>query len=164
MGPTSPLSVGGGVFELGFSARSALFSCPGLLEEWSPSAWRVPSRVCACAVSPANVAAANAAEPIPRTLLLESPSCILLPFFSSLITFFPCLRMCSESGQCSRSQCSRAHSQNTPSRKPVLHPVALLLITHHVLSLCIVNSTPHSCLCDSTTSRKHVRCQSSLDW
>src|SRR2546428_3131543 len=89
MGPTSPLSVGGGVFELGFSARSALFSCPGLLEEWSPSAWRVPSRVCACAVSPANVAAANAAEPIPRTLLLENPSCILLPFFSSLITFFP---------------------------------------------------------------------------
>src|SRR6266550_3740266 len=89
MGPTSPLSVGGGVFELGFSFRSGLFSCPGLLEEWSPSAWRVPSRVCACAVSPANVAAANAAEPIPRTLLLENPSCLLLPFFSSLITFFP---------------------------------------------------------------------------
>src|SRR5713226_6870806 len=87
MGPTSPLSVGGGVFELGFSARSGLFSCPGLLEEWSPSAFCVPSRVCAWALSPANAAAAKAAEPIPRTLLLETPSCIILSFFSSLIAF-----------------------------------------------------------------------------
>src|SRR5260370_1183879 len=89
MGPTSPLSVGGGVFELGCSFRSGLFSCPGLLEEWSPSAWRVPSRVCAWTVSPANVAAANAAEPNPRTLLLETPSCIILSFFSSLIALVP---------------------------------------------------------------------------
>src|SRR5713101_5680040 len=89
MGPTSPLSVGGGVFELGFSARSGLFSCPGLLEEWSPSAFCVPSRVCAWALNPANAAAAKAAEPIPRTLLLDTPSCIIFSFVSSLIAFFP---------------------------------------------------------------------------
>src|SRR6266576_1641466 len=71
----------------------------------------------------------------------------------SLARTFPRLRMCSESGQCSRSQCSRAHSQNTPSRKPVLPPVALLLITHHVLSLCIVNSTPHSCFVTQAEAR-----------
>src|SRR5216683_3781730 len=88
MGPTSPLSVGGGVFELGFSARSGLFSCPGLLEEWSPSAFCVPSRVCAWALNPTNAAAAKAAEPIPRTLLLETPSSIILSFFSLLIAFF----------------------------------------------------------------------------
>src|SRR5712671_5806498 len=88
MGPTSPKSVGGGVFELGFCARSGLFSCPGLLDEWSPSAFCAPSRVCACALNPANAAAAKAAEPIPRTLLLETPSCIILCFFSSFIAFF----------------------------------------------------------------------------
>src|ERR1700738_1723113 len=88
MGPTSPKSVGGGVFELGFSPRSGLFSCPGLLEEWSPSAFWAPSRVCAWALNPANAAAAKAAEPIPRTLLLETPPCIMLSFFSSLIAFF----------------------------------------------------------------------------
>src|SRR5207244_9624105 len=66
---------------------------------------------------PANVAAANAAEPIPRTLLLEKPSCIPLPFFSSLIAS---------------------------------------------LSLWIVNSTT-LVLC-SSTSKKHARCQSSMDW
>ncbi len=87
MGPTSPLSVGGGVFELEFSARSGLFSCPGLLEEWSPSAFCVPARVCAWALNPANAAAAKAAEPMPKTLLLETPSCIILSFFSSLIAF-----------------------------------------------------------------------------
>ena len=89
MGPTSPKSVGGGVFELGFSFRSGLFSCPGLLEEWSPSAFCAPSRVYAWALNPTNAAAAKAAEPIPRTVLLESPSCIILSFFSSLIAFFP---------------------------------------------------------------------------
>src|SRR6266478_5026143 len=88
MGPTSPLSVGGGMFELGFCFRSGLFSCPGLLDEWSPSAWCVPSRVCAWSLNPANAAAAKAAEPIPRTLLLETPSCIILSFFPSLIAFF----------------------------------------------------------------------------
>src|SRR6266481_6594077 len=87
MGPTSPLSVGGGVFEWGFSARSGLFSCPGLLEEWSPSALRVPSLVCAWALNSPNAAAANAAEPIPRTLLLETPSWMTLSFLSSLIAF-----------------------------------------------------------------------------
>src|SRR5712675_31356 len=87
MGPTSPKSVGGGVFELGFCARSGLFSCPGLLDEWSPSAFCAPSRVCACALNPANAAAAKAAEPIPRTLLLETPSCVILSFCSSLIAF-----------------------------------------------------------------------------
>src|SRR6267154_4320803 len=88
MGPTSPKSVGGGVFELGFSSRSGLFSCPGLLEEWSPSAFCTPSRVCAWALNPANAAAAKAAEPIPKILLLETPSCIILSFFSTLIAFF----------------------------------------------------------------------------
>src|SRR5258708_22378028 len=88
MGPTSPKSVGGGMFELGFWARRGLFSCPGLLDEWSPSAFCAPSRVCAWALNPANAAAANAAEPIPKTLLLETPSCIILSFFSSLIAFF----------------------------------------------------------------------------
>jgi hypothetical protein len=33
MGPTSPLSVGGGVLELGFAFKSALFSGPGSLAE-----------------------------------------------------------------------------------------------------------------------------------
>src|SRR5882762_778749 len=89
MGPTSPLSVGGGVFELGFCARSGLFSCPGLLDEWSPSAFCAPSLVCAWALNPPNAAAAKAAEPIPRTLLLETPSCMILSFFSSLIACFP---------------------------------------------------------------------------
>src|SRR5216683_3007565 len=89
MGPTSPLSVGGGMFELGFCFRSGLFSCPGLLDEWSPSAWCVPSRVCAWALNPPNAAAAKAAEPIPRTLLLETPACIISSFFSSLIAFLP---------------------------------------------------------------------------
>src|ERR1700733_4336581 len=87
MGPTSPKSVGGGVFESGFSARSGLFSCPGLRKEWSPSAFCAPSRVCAWALNPANAAAAKAAEPIPRTLLLETPSCIILSFFSWFIAF-----------------------------------------------------------------------------
>src|SRR5438270_12395906 len=75
------------MFEWGFSARSGLFSCPGLLEEWSPSALRVPSLVCAWALNSPNAAAANAAEPIPRTLLLETPSCMILAFLSSLIAF-----------------------------------------------------------------------------
>src|SRR5437899_1901071 len=81
----------------------------------------------------------------------------------SLARTFPRLRVSSEPGQCSRSQCCRAHSQDTPSRKPVLHPVALLLITHHILSLWTVNSTT-LVLCHSSTSKKHARCQSSMDW
>src|SRR5258707_14445530 len=91
MGPTSPLSVGGGVLGLGFWVRSGLFSSPGLVEEWSPSAFCAPCRVCAWAVNPANAAAAIGAEPIPRTLLLETPSWVILSFCSSLIAFLSLL-------------------------------------------------------------------------
>jgi hypothetical protein len=37
----TPWSVGGGVLEFGFSSRRALFSGPGLLKEWSCSAFCV---------------------------------------------------------------------------------------------------------------------------
>jgi hypothetical protein len=34
----SPWSLVGGLLDVGFSARSGLLSCSGVLEEWSPSA------------------------------------------------------------------------------------------------------------------------------
>src|ERR1700677_1179750 len=72
IGPTSPLSVGGGVFEFGFSFSSATFSGPGSLADESCSAVRVFARVCALAAPPAKAAVANV-EPIPIMLLLEKP-------------------------------------------------------------------------------------------
>src|ERR1700688_4190426 len=85
MGTRSPWSVGGGVLEFGFWSRRVLFSGPGSLEEWSCSAFCVLAFSWALALNPASAAAANAAEPIPRTLLRENPSCTPLSFFSSFI-------------------------------------------------------------------------------
>ena len=69
------------MFEFGFSSRSGLFSCPGLLEERSPSALRVSSRCCASAVNPTNAAAASAAEPAPRKLRRDGSLRTRSPFF-----------------------------------------------------------------------------------
>jgi hypothetical protein len=62
------------MFELGFSSRSALFSCPGFDAETVPEEVRPTSLSCAAAVSPPKAAAARAAEPLSIKVLLDSAS------------------------------------------------------------------------------------------
>ncbi len=76
------------MFELGFSSRRGLFSCPGLVEEVSFSALRVSFTSCAWAVKAAKVAVASPAEPTPKKVRLDSPSVAILPSCDSLVPSF----------------------------------------------------------------------------
>src|SRR5579863_5643436 len=89
IGPTSPWSVGGGAFELGFSSSNILFSWAGSLEDWSISASRVCSRSCACAESAEKAAVATAADPAPRKLLRDTFSTWVEGCVSGFIVSLP---------------------------------------------------------------------------
>src|ERR1700678_2170794 len=93
MGPTSPTSVGGGVFEFGFSFKSAVFSGPGSLADLSASAFWIFVRCCALAATPASAAVASA-ELRPNIFLLDKPPNGPASSFSLLIVVSPFVEHC----------------------------------------------------------------------
>lgn len=64
------------MFEFGFASKSALFSWPGLLVEWSFSAFSVSARCCPSAGTPVSAAAVNATDPTPSNLRLDNASTV----------------------------------------------------------------------------------------
>src|SRR5258708_1140921 len=77
------------MFEFGFSVNSGLFSCPGLLTEWSRSAFSVSVLSWALTAREASAALARPAEPTPKKVRLDSPSTPGLLSCCSLARFSP---------------------------------------------------------------------------
>jgi hypothetical protein len=74
-----------------------------------------------------------------------------------LLRTLPRLRVSSEPGQCSRSERSRAHSQDAPSRKSVLLQLVSVFVSHGVLtSIRKFDDTRTSSWCKAKQIRFHL--------